>query len=1300
MLSSSIKILQVNLNRSAPATESALETAIDHEADLIVIQEPWVTDDNTRSIAHQSFTQILPPDNNLRPRTLVYVSKAFRPLASLVISSPKDPDLLAIDIIEGNAKIQLLNVYNEADQAGVGPKTLERCLFHQVLSPHTILLGDFNIHHPWWDPLAKKSPGADQLIEWLEQQDLHLINSPGTGTFFRPHLTRESVLDLSFASNSLASKIQDWQVLPDLVSDHYGLLFSIPGSKTTTVDNPLQTSCFNTQLANWDLFATSLQANIAESNTLSSNEFNCLFPSWEVQLGILERDTPNTALLDNAASDLTNAITKAAKASIPMYRPGARPKPWWNEDLKALRKVMMQKQRDIARDHRSVQLYLQAKNAYFLAIKRAKRDHWNHFLEKEDPKSIFKAMAYTSDKRVERTPPIQSAPTQLEETFLGKCSAFRNTLFPPPPRAPKPKWDNYRPSTKWDWPNLTESELKNACSTKIKGRTPGPDSITQEIILQAYRAIPCVFYRLYSSLINIGYHPTCWRQATGAILRKVNKPDYTEPKAYRVIALLNCLGKVSERILAQRLGHLAETTNLLHPSQIGGRLKKSAINAALLLTNEVEVNRRLKRKTTTLFLDVKGAFDHVAKNQLLGILQKLQLPCNLVAWTSSFLSNRALRLSFDGQTEEFNRLETGIPQGSPISPILFLIYIRDLFPRISVKILSYIDDISLTVASTSLKKNIKILEREVAKIYERGAENAIQFDLAKTELIHFTTGKEAKTANIRLPNGEVKEPKEIVRWLGIWFDPGLTFKQHVAIRTSQARSAFQRMTRLANTEKGLSPFAIRQLYLACVTSVADYGAAIWWKGQAQFKKPLQALQNLALRKILGVFRTAPTIPMEAEAALQPPSVRLNANTRKYAIRQLKLVPSHPVNRELSNLPTRPNPKAIVQLERIRASIQDLADLEDLEPLQHFKFPPWNKATPYAVNISPLPKEQAAQTHYSNLHRGANKFSIDTDASSMPGEDSSGVGVGLVVLNYDKGAPRVVHKSMTNLGDSQLVYNGELEGTTRAIEYASQAAKPGQAYHIYSDNQAGLYRLKTPSDNPGQACQIRAIQAAELAKSKGASISINWVPGHTDVYGNELADSLAKQATTLAPSTDQTSFAVLGCKAKEVSTREWESALNEYDKRPNQNPSTYRSQFPWKLLSKIQLPPGTKREQASSFYQLKLGHGYIRSYLHRLGHTDSDLCSCGKKETAAHLLLSCKEAGLANARAKLRDGLKGARLSLPLLMHTKIGIEKTLDFLKNTRLCTRKWHLERSQETEQEEEEEEPEEEEGEEPEDD
>ena len=162
-------------------------------------------------------------------------------------------------------------------------------------------------------------------------------------------------------------------------------------------------------------------------------------------------------------------------------------------------------------------------------------------------------------------------------------------------------------------------------------------------------------------MLDIGYHPKCWKQATGAILKKPGKPDYSVPKAYRVISLLNCLGKISERILAQRLSYLAETTNLLHPSQIGGRLQKSAIDTALLLTNEVELNQAKNLRTTALFLDVKGAFDHVAKNQLLAILQNLQLPTSLISWISSFLADRSLRLAFDGQVEEFSKIETGIP---------------------------------------------------------------------------------------------------------------------------------------------------------------------------------------------------------------------------------------------------------------------------------------------------------------------------------------------------------------------------------------------------------------------------------------------------------------------------------------------------------------------------------------------------------------------------------------------------------------------------------------------------------------
>jgi hypothetical protein len=150
-----MKVLQISLNRNQPATESALQVATELKVDLIIVQEPWIYapdsgdyNNNSRSVQHQGFIQILPRNNKLRPRTLVYVSKEFKPLVCLAVNSPLDPDMLIIDIVEGNHKIQPLNIYNEADQMGNNTSTLTRCLYNQQVDTSSVLLGDFNTHHP------------------------------------------------------------------------------------------------------------------------------------------------------------------------------------------------------------------------------------------------------------------------------------------------------------------------------------------------------------------------------------------------------------------------------------------------------------------------------------------------------------------------------------------------------------------------------------------------------------------------------------------------------------------------------------------------------------------------------------------------------------------------------------------------------------------------------------------------------------------------------------------------------------------------------------------------------------------------------------------------------------------------------------------------------------------------------------------------------------------------------------------------------------------------------------------------
>ena len=114
------------------------------------------------------------------------------------------------------------------------------------------------------------------------------------------------------------------------------------------------------------------------------------------------------------------------------------------------------------------------------------------------------------------------------------------------------------------------------------------------------------------------------------------------------------------------------------------------------------------------------------------------------------------------------------------------------------------------------------------KLTQTGQSQAIQFDLAKTELLHFAKSDKARAAIITLPAGKkIKPAGKAVRWLGIWFDPFLNFKEHIKIRAIKALATFNRMDRLANLENGLTANSLRQIYCACINSTLDYSSLVW-----------------------------------------------------------------------------------------------------------------------------------------------------------------------------------------------------------------------------------------------------------------------------------------------------------------------------------------------------------------------------------------------------------------------------------------------------------------------------------------
>src|SRR5699024_4561619 len=246
-------------------------------------------------------------------------------------------------------------------------------------------------------------------------------------------------------------------------------------------------------------------------------------------------------------------------------------------------------------------------------------------------------------------------------------------------------------------------------------------------------------------------HPPVWKVAKGILLRKPNKPDYTAVKAYRVISLLNCLGKVVENIAADANCQHCETMGVLHPGQMGSRKKRSAIDAVACLIQNTHEAWKLQQLVGVLFLDVKGAFDHVNPGRLVRRLIEFGLDGDLIRWVQSFLTDRWVQLQIDNTQCPTHPINSGAPQGSPVSPILFIIYLSGVFEVIEgrvpgVRCLSFADDIGLLVPGYSVKEVGDKLQEAAKVTIEWGNDNVVQFDAGKTEATLLTRkrGRELK----------------------------------------------------------------------------------------------------------------------------------------------------------------------------------------------------------------------------------------------------------------------------------------------------------------------------------------------------------------------------------------------------------------------------------------------------------------------------------------------------------------------------------------------------------------------------
>ena len=210
-----IQFIQHNANKSSPIMHTCLDYAIELKTDFILFQEPYVAKDNITTISHSAFYCIMPTTQNIRPRVMIFARKQSRFDFCLRSDICTDNDILIIDIIDKTNKftdtIQLINIYNEKSlKENCNEYTVQRKL-HQI-TPHknTILCGDLNAHHSWWNSNITTSKNAENLVNWLDKYNFELLNKPDLQTCFR---LNTSVINLTFTTKNLNNKLNlVWEI--------------------------------------------------------------------------------------------------------------------------------------------------------------------------------------------------------------------------------------------------------------------------------------------------------------------------------------------------------------------------------------------------------------------------------------------------------------------------------------------------------------------------------------------------------------------------------------------------------------------------------------------------------------------------------------------------------------------------------------------------------------------------------------------------------------------------------------------------------------------------------------------------------------------------------------------------------------------------------------------------------------------------------------------------------------------------------------------------------------------------------
>lgn len=414
------------------------------------------------------------------------------------------------------------------------------------------------------------------------------------------------------------------------------------------------------------------------------------------------------------------------------------------------------------------------------------------------------------------------------------------------------------------WQQIEREEISDPKTTTIdevrativrmpNRKAPGEDGIPAMVLKKMGTGCLSNLTRLINGIWKYSKFPVRWKRAKVVTIPKGDK-DPTKVENRRPISLLNTMARVTEKLLKEEIDIQVEELKLLPGNQFGFRKKMAAVYQVANLTGwAFEVQKR-KQKCMAAFFDVEKAYDKVWRKGLLLKMRDAGIEPWILKLLRSWLEDRTFTVRECSGISSLRTAREGVPQGSPISPILFNIFVYDLPSCIidrRVKVLQFADDTALAVEGGTWDSVQRRMEESTARLGIFFKKWKLGLNETKTEIIQLGRKKAKNIMKIKVGASRVPV-KETATYLGIKLDRNLTFKSHTSMRKMCTEKAVQRLWMLTRQASGChSRVRLRLLKNIAIPKLV-YGEEVWDRGTDKAKETIVTAQNKLYRKCFAI----------------------------------------------------------------------------------------------------------------------------------------------------------------------------------------------------------------------------------------------------------------------------------------------------------------------------------------------------------------------------------------------------------------------------------------------------------------